>query len=117
MRIPTERVRELRRSQTEAEKTAWHLLRNRRLGAKFRRQSRIENFVIDFYCFEHRLAIELDGSIHAQPSQMRKGAAKEDLLRSPGIRLLRLPNGLVMEDPEGFVGKIQGALKKGAAGE
>jgi len=38
MHLPTQRVRELRRSQTEAEKAAWHLLRDRRLGAKFRRQ-------------------------------------------------------------------------------
>ncbi len=111
MRIPTERVRELRRSQTEAEKAAWYLLRNRSLGVKFRRQSRIENCAVDFYCVEHRLAIELDGSVHAQPSQIRKDAAKQGLLGNLGIRVLRLPNGLVMEDPEGFVRKIQDALK------
>jgi len=51
MRIPTQRVRELRRNQTEAEKAAWHLLRDRRLGAEFRRQCPIENWVVDFYPF------------------------------------------------------------------
>ncbi len=107
MRIPTRRVRELRHNQTEAEKAAWHLLRGRRLGAKFRRQCRIENWVLDFYCFEHNLAVELDGGVHSQPSQMRRDAAKEDYLRTIGIRLLRMPNGLVLEDPEGFVRKVR----------
>jgi very-short-patch-repair endonuclease len=109
MRIPTQRIRELRRSQTEAEKAAWYLLRGRRLRAKFRRQCPIDNWVVDFYCFEHRLAIELDGGVHSQPSRMQQDAAKEDYLRSLGIRLLRIPNGLVLEDPEEFVRKVREA--------
>jgi len=51
MRVPTHRVRELRRNQTEAEKAAWYLLRNRRLGAKFHRQCRIENWIVRFMYF------------------------------------------------------------------
>ena len=111
VRIPTQRVRELRRDQTEAEKAAWYLLRGRRLDAKFRRQFRIENWVVDFYCFEHRLVIELDGGVHSQPSQLRKDAAKEDYLRTLGISLLRIPNGLVVEDPEEFVRKVREAIE------
>jgi very-short-patch-repair endonuclease len=107
VRIATPRVRELRHNQTEAERAAWHLLRDRRLGAKFRRQCRIENWIVDFYCFEHRLAVELDGGVHSQPSQMRRDAGKEDCLRTIGIHLLRIPNGVVLEDPEGFVRKVQ----------
>jgi very-short-patch-repair endonuclease len=99
----------MRRGQTEAEKAAWCLLRRRRLGAKFRRQWRIVNWVVDFYCFEHRLAIELDGSVHSQPTRMRRDAAKERHLRTLGIRLLRIPNGLVLKDPEGFVRKVREA--------
>jgi len=107
MRVPTRRVRELRRNPTEAERAAWHLLRDGRLDAKFRRQCRIENWIVDFYCFEHRLAVELDGGVHSQSTQMRKDAGKEDYLRTIGIRLLRIPNGLVLEDPEGFARKVQ----------
>jgi uroporphyrinogen-III synthase len=110
VRITTQRLRELRRDQTEAEQAAWHVLRGRRLEAKFRRQCRIENWVVDFYCFEHRLAIELDGGVHSQPSQMRKDAAKEDYLRTLGIRLLRIANGLVLNDPEEFVRKVREAM-------
>ena len=110
MRVPTQRVRELRRTQTDSEKAEWYLWRDPRLGAKFRRPCRIENRVVDFYCFEHRLAIKLDGGVHSQPSQMRKDAAKEDYLRSLGIGLLRIPNGLVLEDAEKFVRKVREAM-------
>src|SRR5208282_5872350 len=110
MRIPTARIRELRASPTEAENAAWNLLRDRRLGAKFRRQFRLENGVLDFYCFQHRLALELDGGVHAQIDQMRKDAAKEDYLRTLGIRLLRIPNAMVLEHPDEFVRKVVGAM-------
>ena len=111
MRISTQRVRELRHTQTEAEKEAWRLLRDRRLGAKFRRQYPIENYVVDFYCCEARLAVELDGGVHSQPSQIRKDAAKDAFLRKLGVRVLRLPNGLVTEDPEDFVRKVKDAAQ------
>ena len=111
VRIPTPRVRELWRGSTEAERAAWYLLRGRRLGAKFRRQCRIQDWVVDFYCFEHRLAIELDGGVHSQPSQMRKDASKEDYLRTLGISLLRIPNGLVLGDPQEFVRTVREAIE------
>jgi len=111
VRVPTKRVRELRHRQTEAEKAAWYLLRDRSLGLKFRRQYPIDNYAVDFYCFERRLAVELDGSVHSQPSQIKRDSAKDAYLRSLGIRVLRLPNGLVLEHPEGFVRKIRDAAK------
>jgi very-short-patch-repair endonuclease len=111
MRIPTARIRELRAIPTEAEKAAWKLLRDRRLGAKFRRQFRIENGVLDFYCFEHRLAIELDGGVHSQIDQMRKDAVKEDYLWMQGIRLLRIPNAMVLEHPDEFVREVVKAFR------
>ena len=106
VRVPTPRVRDLRRQETAAEKLAWRLLRDRCAGLKFRRQFPIGNYVVDFYCFEVCMAVELDGSAHAQPSQAKKDRAKDAYLTRLGIRVLRLPNGQVMEDPEGFVKKI-----------
>jgi uroporphyrinogen-III synthase len=100
----------LRLRSTAAEQAAWKLLANRRLGAKFRRQVPIENRVLDFYCFEHRLAIELDGGVHSQIDQMRRDAAKEDHLRTVGIRLLRIPNGMVLEHPDEFVQTVLAAM-------
>ncbi len=111
MRSPTARVRELRATPTEAEKAAGKLLRDRRPGAKFRRQFRVEIGVLDFYCFEHRLAIELDGGVHSQINQMRKDAAKEDYLRTLGIRLLRISNAMVLEHPDEFVREVVEAVR------
>ena len=114
MRISTARVRDLRNLSTAAEQAAWRLLRNRRLGAKFRRQFPIENGVLDFYCFEHRLAIELDGGVHSQIDQMRKDASKEDYLRTIGIQLLRIPNAMVLEHPDEFVRAVLNAIATAA---
>lgn len=58
-------ARRLRLEQTPAEEKVWALLRNRQcFGLKFRRQHVIEGFIVDFYCPERKLAIEIDGSIH-----------------------------------------------------
>lgn len=63
-------ARRLRRRATASEKLAWELLRNRRLlGLKFRRQQVIRGYVVDFYCAELRLALEIDGGIHHEPEQ------------------------------------------------
>jgi len=100
-----------RESVTEAEKSAWYLLRNRQVsGMKFRRQCPIGKYVVDFYCFEAALAIELDGGVHSQPSQMRKDAAKDLYLKKRGVQVLRLPNGMVLIDPELFLKKVRAAL-------
>ncbi|HEV2419502.1 MAG TPA: endonuclease domain-containing protein [Terriglobia bacterium] len=98
----------LRRAQTSAEKAAWHLLRNRRLvGPKFRRQYPIGKYFVDFYCFDLRLAVELEGSVHSQPNQIRKDAIREDYLRRLGIKVVYIPNGVVLQNPETFLDKIR----------
>jgi very-short-patch-repair endonuclease len=71
---------------------------------------RIENGVQDFLSFEHRLAIELDGRVHSQIDPMRNDAAKEDYLRTLGIRLLRIPDAMVLEHPDEFVWTILSAI-------
>ncbi len=101
------RSRELRRAQTLAEHRAWYHLRNRNVaGLKFRRQQAVDHYTVDFYCPELRLAIELDGGVHSQPSQLKKDKEKDEYLRASGIHVLRISNGLVLEDPEGFVKKL-----------
>ncbi|MGA3324293.1 MAG: endonuclease domain-containing protein [Terriglobia bacterium] len=105
-----------RESETDAERAAWYMLRNRQVdGMKFRRQCPIGRYVADFYCFEAALVIELDGGVHSQPSQLRKDAAKDSFLERQGIRVLRVlrvPNGMVLEHPEEFLKKIRDALTR-----
>ncbi len=92
--------RKLRRNQTEAEQILWQELRNRKLnGKKFLRQHPIiyENnkneyffFIPDFYCSEHKLAIELDGKIHDYRKKQDKN--RDMILKEKGIKVLRIKN-------------------------
>jgi very-short-patch-repair endonuclease len=60
-----EKRRQLRKDQTPAEKLVWRYLKDRRLkNCKFRRQYSVDQFVIDFYYPELKLAIEIDGEVH-----------------------------------------------------
>ena len=60
-----EKAHELRNNMTDAEKLVWKELKNRRVfKTKFRRQHPIDIFIVDFYCHEFKLAIEIDGEIH-----------------------------------------------------
>jgi len=100
-------ARELRRVETEAEQTAWRLLRGLRLkGFKFRRQHPVGNVIVDFCCPQRRLVLELDGSVHSQPSRAAGDRRRDDYLKRLGYRVLRFPNGIVLTDPDAFMEKI-----------
>jgi very-short-patch-repair endonuclease len=89
----SERRRALRREQTGAERVLWEALRDRRLeGLKFRRQVAMDIYVLDFYCRDLKLVVELDGGIHAEPRQAAHDQNRNDYLRSLGCTVLRFPN-------------------------
>ncbi|MGO8785956.1 MAG: endonuclease domain-containing protein [Terriglobia bacterium] len=103
----TDKARELRRSSTEAEQAAWHLLRKlRSKGFRFRRQHPAGPYIADFGCPERRLIVELDGSVHGQPSQASRDALRDTYLKALGYTVLRISNGRVLEAPELFVEKV-----------
>lgn len=98
-------ARELRQPLTPAEASLWRLLRNRNLGFKFRRQHEIEFFIIDFYCAEVRLCIEIDGESHLEKAQQEYDAARTEYLELIGHTVIRFTNydvrfniGAVMQD-------------------
>ena len=96
------RCRELRRKLTDAEILMWQLLRNRGLmGYKFRRQHPMGPFILDFYCDEVKLAVELDGGHHSL--QVEKDAARTRDLEDQGITVLRYWNDVVLENTEGVL--------------
>ncbi len=98
----------LRNHGTSAEATLWKSLQKRQLdGRKFRRQHSIGNFIVDFFCYEENLAIELNGSIHADPLVAMNDNKKEEYLRSNGIRLFRLENRAVFENLDGVLEMIR----------
>jgi len=102
-----EYARELRLKTTEAEQKLWSLLRNRQLkGKKFRRQHAIANYVVDFYCNECKLVIELDGKFHTEAEARQYDAIRTALLKELGIAVLRFWNDEVIVDPAKVLGKI-----------
>ena len=90
------RARALRKRSTTAEKMLWQKLRNRRLrGLKFRRQTPIKPYIVDFYCPEKLLVIEVDGSWHYFRS--RYDARRTAYLETLGLKVIRFRNGQIRE--------------------
>jgi len=106
-------ARRLRRNQTDAERTLWFRLRDRRLeGLKFRRQAPIARYVVDFCCEESHLIVEVDGGQHAVDEAKDKKRTEE--LEAMGYLVLRFWNNDVLTDPDGVVQSILDALDKQA---
>ena len=102
-----EYARELRQRATEAEEKLWALLCNRQLkGKKFRRQHAIANYVVDFYCNESKLAIELDGNFHSEAEGKQYDKSRTAFLNDLGITVLRFWNEEVIKDPSKVLQKI-----------
>ncbi|RMH56057.1 MAG: endonuclease domain-containing protein [Bacteroidetes bacterium] len=96
-----DRRKALRKQSTPAEIVLWQGLRKRQLeGRRFRRQYSIGPYVVDFYCPEESLAIELDGSVHDDPARRDYDAQRSRYLERHGIRILRFENRRVMEQRE-----------------
>ena len=103
-RIPTqilEYARSLRGSQTDAEQLLWGLLRSRRFaGKKFRRQHPIGRYILDFYCHENKLAVELDGGQHNDGEAKLRDDSRSGFLGEQGIRVVRFWNHDVLQQTE-----------------
>jgi very-short-patch-repair endonuclease len=99
-------ARELRQPQTPAEVTLWQHLRNRNLKYKFRRQHPIEFFIIDFYCAEAKLLIEVDGASHFQNSQIEYDQARTEYLEGLGYKIIRFTNHDVRYNINSVVARI-----------
>jgi len=104
-------AREFRKNQTQTEQIMWEELRNRKfLNLKFKRQYLIEGYIVDFYCPELKLVIEIDGPIHLKQ-------AKEDKLRQrdieeTGIKFIRFKNRDVIDDIEEVLNKLRAFIEK-----
>jgi len=103
-------ARALRHEPTEPEKRLWAQLRNGQIeGAKLRRQHPIGPFVLDFYCDAAGLAIEIDGDTHAD--QASYDARRTAWLEAQEIRVIRFTNRDVIDNLEGVVEVVAGALR------
>ena len=93
-----ERAEEMRKNPTEAEKVLWEALRAKGLGVKFRQQHIIEDFIVDFFCNEYKVTIEVDGGYHKEADQMKSDEERTARLNELGYTELRFTNEEVLHD-------------------
>ena len=106
-----ERRRELRKSQTGAERQLWKILRNKQMGGyKFFRQYGIGPYITDFYCPLSKIVIEVDGGQHYSEQGMRDDKQREGYLKRGGIRVIRFSNLDVLKNMAGVFECIQKEL-------
>jgi len=100
--------KELRNSLTPAEAFLWtHLKKKRLSGKKFRRQYSVGPYILDFFCPEDRLAVELDGAPHFTAIGQELDAKRDRYLEGEGIAVLRFENCEVFKNLEFVLGEIR----------
>ena len=105
-RDTVKRARKLRSEMSLPETILWRELRKRPGGHKFRRQHPAGEFVLDFYCAQAQLDIEVDGWVHDNATRAEQDRRRSAFLRSQGIATTRIPAQRVLEDLEAVVRRI-----------
>lgn len=109
------KARALRRTMTNAEKKLWSLVRNNRLGVKFRRQVPFGPYIVDFFCFSAKLVVELDGSQHYWAEGKEYDFHRDEFLKAHGLTVLRFSNREFSTNQDGVCQAIQEQLQSGMA--
>ncbi|MBC8101254.1 MAG: endonuclease domain-containing protein [Cytophagales bacterium] len=103
----TRLVREMRQRQTESEALLWERLRGRQVGGlKFRRQHPLGRFIVDFYCSDARLVVEIDGSYHDAPQQQEFDREREAHFTGRNLTILRFSVDAVLNKTENVLQQI-----------
>ena len=109
-------AREMREKATPAETFGWELFRERRfLALKFRRQHQIGDYIVDFYCHEKHLVVELDGPVHDATKRQPVDAKRDAYLKSLGMTIVRIKNERLFEETEAVLHEIAQAIAPGGA--
>ncbi len=106
-----EYAKKLRKTQTESEIQLWEELRSRKCaGLKFRRQHPVGHFIVDFYCHEYLLAIEVDGGIHRGKDVKERDVNRQLELEKSGILVIRFTDDQVLNHLSDVLDKIAGTV-------
>ena len=103
---------ELRINQTEAERRLWIKIRREQMGVKFRRQFNIDYYIVDFYCHELKLIIELDGYIHGEEENKKKDQIRQNYLEQKGYKVLRYRNEQIRYEMDNVLDSIYCHINK-----
>ncbi|EIW93096.1 putative leucine--tRNA ligase [Capnocytophaga sp. oral taxon 412 str. F0487] len=105
-----EEAKRMRKEPTDAEAALWELLRDKKLGDKFRRQHLIDDFIVDFVCLSKNLVIEVDGGYHNDPTQKEYDEQRTLYLNEKGFKVIRFTNEEVLGNIEAVLTKIKDIL-------
>ena len=105
-----EEAKRMRKEPTDAEAALWELLRDKKLGDKFRRQHLIDDFIVDFVCLSKNLVIEVDGGYHNDPTQKEYDQQRTLYLSEKGFKVIRFTNEEVLGNTEAVLTKIKDIL-------
>ncbi len=98
----------LRNNMPDAEIVLWSKLKGKQLnGKKFRRQYGIGTFIVDFYCSELKLAIEVDGDSHFIGDKPKLDKERQSFIESEGVRVLRFTNNEIYKNLDGVLRTIE----------
>ncbi|MGV3599499.1 MAG: leucine--tRNA ligase [Bacteroidota bacterium] len=103
-------ARENRKTPTPAENELWELLRDNKLGARFRRQHAISNFIVDFVCLPAMLVVEVDGEIHNEVENREYDEGRTHELEKLGFKVVRFTNQQVLDNPYAVRDEIKNIL-------
>ncbi|WP_299243912.1 endonuclease domain-containing protein [uncultured Aquimarina sp.] len=99
----------LRKEMTETEKVIWDRIRKKQLGVQFFRQFPILEYVVDFYCKEIGLAIEIDGSSH--DNQFLEDSHRQSRIEELGVKFIRFTNEQILNDLETVLVELKEVIK------
>ena len=100
----------LRNNATPQEVALWARLKNSQTGYKFRRQHSLGGYIVDFYCPEKRLVIEIDGSQHFEKENLEYDKIRTKFLKGLDIQVIRFDNGEINTNLSGVLQKIHNVL-------
>ena len=104
-------AKQLRKEMTKEERHLWYDFL-RAYPVRFSRQKVLGKYIVDFYCAEARLVIELDGSQHYEDENLEKDAERTSFLKSYGLGVIRIPNNEINRNFRGVCEYIDTAVKQ-----
>ncbi len=104
-------AKQLRKEMTKEERHLWYdFLRS--YPVRFSRQKVLGNYIVDFYCAQAKIVVELDGSQHYEPHEIKKDAERTAFLKGYDLTVLRIPNNEVMQNFTGVCTYIDTAVRQ-----
>ena len=103
---------ELRKNMTFGEIALWREIKGKKLGFRFSRQIPIDSYIVDFYCKDLQLAIEVDGAIHFNDENLEKDRLRQDKLESLGVYVLRFTDTDVRNNLNWVLEEVRIAIEK-----